>query len=234
LTFTALAAAVPGYYQSAKSPAVFGGAQVQEVYRIRLDRDALLLESIMDVIKERNIQDGALRQKTLLSRPDCVEDSFARERLFLDHGETAAIQRYPLELVSQSARWSRGARLDAFQSETRSDSISPSAAMLADACSTASISDRPQEQVYLVLFGTGIRGRTSLAAINARVGDQLATVQCADAQSEHPGLDQEIYCFLERWLVAAKSNCSPRSTGGPPIRSPLMPAEQTNPNHPHS
>ena len=60
LTFTALVAGVPAYCQSAKSPAVFGGAQVQEVYRIRLDRDALLLESIMDVIKERNIQDGAL------------------------------------------------------------------------------------------------------------------------------------------------------------------------------
>jgi predicted DNA-binding protein with PD1-like motif len=37
---------------------VFGAAQAQEVYRILLDRDALLLESIMDVIKERQIRDG--------------------------------------------------------------------------------------------------------------------------------------------------------------------------------
>jgi predicted DNA-binding protein with PD1-like motif len=39
-------------------PHVFGAAQVQEVYRILLDRDALLLESILDVIKQKNIHDG--------------------------------------------------------------------------------------------------------------------------------------------------------------------------------
>jgi len=37
---------------------VFGAAQVQEVYRVLLDRDALLLESIMEVIKDKQIQDG--------------------------------------------------------------------------------------------------------------------------------------------------------------------------------
>ncbi len=36
----------------------FGAAQIQEVYRVLLDRDALLLESIQDVIKEKNVQDG--------------------------------------------------------------------------------------------------------------------------------------------------------------------------------
>jgi hypothetical protein len=36
----------------------FDAAQVQEVYRVLLDRDALLLESIGDVIKEKNVQDG--------------------------------------------------------------------------------------------------------------------------------------------------------------------------------
>jgi uncharacterized protein len=39
-------------------PRIFGVAQVQEVYRVVLDRDALLLESIMDVIKQKGIQDG--------------------------------------------------------------------------------------------------------------------------------------------------------------------------------
>jgi uncharacterized protein len=39
-------------------PKVFGGAQIQEVYRIRLDRDDLVLESINAAIKEHNIQDG--------------------------------------------------------------------------------------------------------------------------------------------------------------------------------
>jgi predicted DNA-binding protein with PD1-like motif len=39
-------------------PRVFGGAQVQEVYRVLLDRDDLLLESVIDIIKQKNIQDG--------------------------------------------------------------------------------------------------------------------------------------------------------------------------------
>jgi hypothetical protein len=39
-------------------PRIFGGAQVQEVYRVLLDRDALLLESIDDVIKQKDIRDG--------------------------------------------------------------------------------------------------------------------------------------------------------------------------------
>ncbi len=40
------------------SPLIFGAAHVQEVYRVLLDRNALLLESIVDVIKRKNIQDG--------------------------------------------------------------------------------------------------------------------------------------------------------------------------------
>jgi predicted DNA-binding protein with PD1-like motif len=37
---------------------VFAPSQVQEVYRVLLDRDALLLESITDVIKQKDVQDG--------------------------------------------------------------------------------------------------------------------------------------------------------------------------------
>jgi uncharacterized protein len=40
------------------SPRIFEGTQVQEVYRILLDRNALLLESIIDVIKQKNVEDG--------------------------------------------------------------------------------------------------------------------------------------------------------------------------------
>ena len=40
------------------APRIFGPSQIQEVYRIVLDRDALLLESIAEVIKQKNIQDG--------------------------------------------------------------------------------------------------------------------------------------------------------------------------------
>jgi uncharacterized protein len=39
---------------------VVGGAQVQEVYRVRLDRGDLLLESIEAVIHKYDIQDGAV------------------------------------------------------------------------------------------------------------------------------------------------------------------------------
>jgi len=39
---------------------VFGGAQIQEVFRLRLDRGDLLLESILDAIQKNNIQDGAV------------------------------------------------------------------------------------------------------------------------------------------------------------------------------
>ena len=41
-------------------PKIFGGAQIQEVYRIRLDRDDLLLESLNAAIKEHDIQDGVV------------------------------------------------------------------------------------------------------------------------------------------------------------------------------
>ncbi len=37
---------------------IFEPAQIQAVYRVLLDRDALLLESILDVIHQKNIQDG--------------------------------------------------------------------------------------------------------------------------------------------------------------------------------
>jgi len=41
-------------------PKIFGGAQMQEIYRMRLDRDDMLLESILEFIQKNNIQDGAV------------------------------------------------------------------------------------------------------------------------------------------------------------------------------
>ena len=69
------------------SPAdVYKGAQIQEIYRIRLDRGDLLLETIQDAIRKNNIQDGAVltaagslqectyhRVKSLAAKP---EDEF--------------------------------------------------------------------------------------------------------------------------------------------------------------
>src|SRR5689334_4315016 len=36
----------------------FGAAQIQDVYRVVLDRDALLLESITAVTKQKGVEDG--------------------------------------------------------------------------------------------------------------------------------------------------------------------------------
>jgi predicted DNA-binding protein with PD1-like motif len=44
--------------QAADMVQVFGTAHVEEVYRVLLDRDALLLESIKDVIKQKGVEDG--------------------------------------------------------------------------------------------------------------------------------------------------------------------------------
>jgi hypothetical protein len=43
---------------STQAPRVFGAAHVEEVYRVLLDRDALLLESVTDVIRQKDVQDG--------------------------------------------------------------------------------------------------------------------------------------------------------------------------------
>ena len=46
------------------------------------------------------------------------------------------------------------------------------------------------EQVILLLFGTGIRGRTSLDQVQVQIGGFVGEVQYAGAQSEFAGLDQ--------------------------------------------
>ncbi len=44
----------------ARCAEIFGGAQIAEVYRIRLDRGDLLLETIQQVIRDHSIEDGAV------------------------------------------------------------------------------------------------------------------------------------------------------------------------------
>lgn len=41
-------------------PHFFSGAKVEEVYRMRLDRGDLIMESILELIEEYDIQDGAV------------------------------------------------------------------------------------------------------------------------------------------------------------------------------
>jgi uncharacterized protein (TIGR03437 family) len=45
-------------------------------------------------------------------------------------------------------------------------------------------------QVFLELFGTGIRGRNALADVAVSVGGVLVSPQYAGAQSQYPGMDQ--------------------------------------------
>ena len=48
----------------------------------------------------------------------------------------------------------------------------------------------PAEQVFLITYGTGIRGRSALAAVTATVGGRAVEVVYAGAQPDLAGLDQ--------------------------------------------
>jgi uncharacterized protein (TIGR03437 family) len=48
----------------------------------------------------------------------------------------------------------------------------------------------PEASVYLSLYGTGIRGRSSLAAVNAKAGELELPVLYAGPQGSFAGLDQ--------------------------------------------
>ena len=58
------------------------------------------------------------------------------------------------------------------------------------------------DRVYLVLYGTGIRFRSSLIAVNATVGGVAAVVVYAGAQGTYPGIDQ-VNVLLPRSLPGA-------------------------------
>jgi uncharacterized protein (TIGR03437 family) len=61
----------------------------------------------------------------------------------------------------------------------------------AGSCVTAPIDLGPSgTQVVLTLYGTGIRGRSALAGVTAKIGGMDAPVQYAGAQSQFAGLDQ--------------------------------------------
>lgn len=59
ILIVSFACAAMGWAQTgAPAPRVFGPSHVVETYRVLLDRNALLLESILDVIRQKGIQDG--------------------------------------------------------------------------------------------------------------------------------------------------------------------------------
>ncbi len=57
-------------------------------------------------------------------------------------------------------------------------------------CSLLPIPLDPSTQVYLILYGTGIRGRTSLTGVSLTIGGVPAAVSYAGSQGGFPGLDQ--------------------------------------------
>jgi len=56
------------------------------------------------------------------------------------------------------------------------------------------------DQVFLLLFGTGIRNRSSLAAVVVQIGSVVASINFAGAQTDFVGLDQ-INALLPRSLI---------------------------------
>ena len=56
------------------------------------------------------------------------------------------------------------------------------------------------DQVFLVLYGTGVRNRTAVSAVNVKIGGADATVSFAQAQGSLAGLDQ-INALIPRSLI---------------------------------
>ncbi len=61
------------------------------------------------------------------------------------------------------------------------------------------------EQVYLILYATGVRGRTGLAAVNVKIGGVDAPVNFAQAQGSLAGLDQ-INALIPRSLIGRNAD----------------------------
>lgn len=62
----------------------------------------------------------------------------------------------------------------------------------------------PTDQVFLVLFGTGLRGRTAQSAVTVTIGGENAEVTFASAQPDYVGLDQ-VNAKLPRTLAGRGS-----------------------------
>lgn len=68
--------------------------------------------------------------------------------------------------------------------------VSPVANCTSSGCTLVPIVLSSSTPTYLILYGTGIRGATSLVDCSATIGGVPASVQYAGAQGGYPGLDQ--------------------------------------------
>ena len=73
---------------------------------------------------------------------------------------------------------------------TQTDTDVPVFTCDAHGCTSVPIDLAAGTQVFLELFGTGIRGRSSLANVTATIGGASSQVLFAGAQGQFPGLDQ--------------------------------------------
>ncbi len=73
-----------------------------------------------------------------------------------------------------------------------SQTVLPTSSCIPGACSTRAIPMASGAQVYLVLYGTGIRGVSSVAGIQVTIGGTPAQVAYAGPQGNFPGLDQVV------------------------------------------
>ncbi|MDD1751139.1 MAG: SBBP repeat-containing protein [Methanothrix sp.] len=81
--------------------------------------------------------------------------------------------------------------------------LAPVADCSSGACQSVAIEPPADgERIFLLLFGTGIRGRSSTENVSATIGGKKLSVMAAVAQSEYPGLDQ-VNVELPRELAGA-------------------------------
>jgi len=83
--------------QEAATSRVFSGAQIQEIYRVRLDRGDLLLETILDTMRRNDIQDGAV----LTAAGSLSECTYHRVKSLAAKAEDEFITvRAPMEILN--------------------------------------------------------------------------------------------------------------------------------------
>ncbi len=76
---------------------ILGGAQIAELYRVRLDRGDLLLETIQDVIQQNGIADGAV----LTAAGSLQECTFHRVKSLAEKPEDEFITvKEPMEILN--------------------------------------------------------------------------------------------------------------------------------------
>ncbi len=81
--------------------------------------------------------------------------------------------------------------------------VEPVANCTGGTCALVPIVLNPGDQTYLILYGTGIRGRDSLSNVSVTISGVPATVSYAGPQGVYPGLDQ-VNVLIPQALAGSK------------------------------